>query len=452
VFTPTATPSGGGGNGNLLWADAYGGVGEDRGQSVAVDAQGELFMTGYFSDTVDFGGGPLTAFKLPTQTILPTDVFLAKYSPAGVHRWSKQFGAQSDDKATGVAVDAEGNVVMAGSFANSVSFGGEPLSSVGGWDIFLAKCSGADGGHLWSRSFGSAAHESSTYRLTADPERNVIVTGSFSNPIDFGGGPLGVVTGPDIFLAKYAGGDGAHLWSRAIGGTGADFGHAVATDAMGNVVVVGEFGATVDFGGGPLTSAGLSDIFVAKYSPSGAHLWSQRFGSTSSDNAKGVAVDSLGNVIVTGQFVGTVGFGGASLQSAGSTDVFVAKYSPSGVHLWSRRGGGSQGDGGDAVGLDGADNVVVAGVFKGSGAGFGGQPFTSAGSSDVFAAKYAAADGAHLWSRSFPGTGDDRVSAAALDNAGHSVLTGYFAATIDFGQGPLTSTGLIDIFSLCLEP
>jgi hypothetical protein len=83
----------------------------------------------------------------------------------------------------------------------------------------------------------------------------------------------------DIFVAKYAGSDGHHIWSTRFGDVSNDAGNAVAVDATGNVVVTGSFSGIVNFGGGSLTSsAATADIFLAKFSSSGNHVWSKRFG------------------------------------------------------------------------------------------------------------------------------------------------------------------------------
>ncbi len=116
-----------------------------------------------------------------------------------------------------------------------------------------------------------------------------------------------------------------HLFSQRFGGTGGDFGAAIAVDGAGNVLVTGQFSGTVDFGGGALTNAGSRDIFLAKYDAAGAHLFSQRFGDTDFDSGAAIAVDGAGNVLVTGSFEGTVDFGGGALTSAGN-DIFLAKY------------------------------------------------------------------------------------------------------------------------------
>ena len=93
---------------------------------------------------------------------------------------------------------------------------------------------------------------------------------------------------------------GSRLWANRFGSSESELGEAIAVDVNGDVLVTGRFSGTVDFGGGPLTSAGGYDIFVAKFSGvDGAHLWSQRFGSTDWDFGDGIAVDGSGNVLVT---------------------------------------------------------------------------------------------------------------------------------------------------------
>jgi hypothetical protein len=120
---------------------------------------------------------------------------------------------------------------------------------------------------------------------------------------------------------------GTHLWSEQIGGTSSDQAKSVTVDGGGNVLITGYFIGSVDFGGGPLPSTGL-DIFVAKYSASGSHLWSKRFGGSSSDLGNAIAVDGSGNVFVTGYFQNTIDFGAGPLASNGALDLFLTKLSP----------------------------------------------------------------------------------------------------------------------------
>ncbi|MBI4705509.1 MAG: hypothetical protein HY744_30820 [Deltaproteobacteria bacterium] len=128
---------------------------------------------------------------------------------------------------------------------------------------------------------------------------------------------------------------GAQLWSKAFGG--ASIGYSVAVDGSGSALVTGSFDGTVDFGGGPLTSAGGYDIFVAKLDNAGGHLWSKSFGDASGQGGWAIAADGSGNVLVTGGFAGAVDFGGGPLTSAGGGDIFVAKLDPSGNPVWQPR-------------------------------------------------------------------------------------------------------------------
>jgi Beta-propeller repeat len=180
------------------------------------------------------------------------------------------------------------------------------------------------------------------------------------------------------------------LWAKRFGGPNSDTGEAIAVDANENVLATGGFQGTVDFGGGPLTSAGSGDVYVAKFAGvDGAHLWSKRFGSTGADGGTGVAVDGSGDVLATGGFQGTVDFGGGALRGAGYSDIFVAKYSGvDGAHLWSKRLGSSGVDGGIGIAVDGSGNVLVMGFFDKT-VNFGGGPLTSAGDYDIFVAKYS---------------------------------------------------------------
>jgi PKD repeat protein len=437
--------------GALRWSDSAGNTEDDRGRAVAVDGSGNIYATGQFRSTIDLGGGPMTAFKLSYQPDLPSDVYLVKYASSGAHLWSKRIGGHDDDSGTAIALDASGNVLVAGFAGPNVDFGGGELPTAGGYDVFVAKYAGSDGHNLWAKRFGSATDEY-PWAIAVDGCGNVLVTGEFTGTVDFGGGALTSAGDRDVFVAKFAGADGRHLWSRRFGAALTDLGNGIGTDASGNVFVTGLFQNTVDFGGGAFTSAGGRDVFVAKYAAAdGQHLWSKRLGSTSIDEGCGLAVDGSGEVVVTGSFIGTVDFGGGpiSTPNAGS-DAFVVKYSNLGVHRWSKRLGSTNGDSGEAVAIDGSGNVTVTGAFQGA-VDFGGGSLTSAGSFDIFVAQYRGTDGQHVWSRRYGGTGNDRCQGVA-SNTGTVAVTGYFPGTVNFGDGSRTSAGSNDIFLFDLQP
>jgi hypothetical protein len=121
---------------------------------------------------------------------------------------------------------------------------------------------------------------------------------------------------------------GALVWCKNFGGTSDDQGLSVAVDASGNVLLTGYFNAIANFGGDNFPGTGANDIFVAKYDPAGRHVWSRWFGgtsSTSNDQGCGVAVHGNGDVVLTGFFGQTVNFGGGPLTTAGTDDIFVAR-------------------------------------------------------------------------------------------------------------------------------
>jgi hypothetical protein len=294
------------------------------------------------------------------------------------HLWSKRFGDANSQQALAVAGDASGNVIVAGTFAGAVDFGGGALTSAGQDDIFVAKFA-SDGAHLWSKRFGDGTNQYAAL-VAVDASGNVILAGYFPGTVDFGGGALTCAGNGDIFVAKFAS-DGAHLWSRRFGDGNAA---AAAVDASGNVIVAGYFKGAVDFGGGALTSAGGYDIFVAKFASDGAHLWSKRFGDGSYQGADAVAVDASGNVIVTGRGGDTIDFGGGAL--AGNY-IFVAKFGPNGAHLWSK-GLGDWTYAYAVVTVDASGNVIVTGAFAGT-VDFGGGALTStSAANEIFVAKF----------------------------------------------------------------
>ncbi len=245
-------------------------------------------------------------------------------------------------------------------------------------------------------------------------------------------------------------------WAKRAGGTSGETGFGIAVDGAGNSYVTGDFGGSATFGPGDpsqtvLTSAGQSDIFVAKYDSSGALVWAKRAGGSSSDLGRGIAVDGLGNSYVTGNFDGSATFGlgepnQTMLTSDGSSDVFVAKYDSSGALVWAKRAGGTSIDSGTSIAMRGSENFYVTGLFALS-ATFGpGEPnqtmLNSGGpASDIFVAKYDST-GALVWAKQAGGTAADIGSGIAVDASGNSYVTGHFLISATFGLGEPNQTTL----------
>ncbi len=425
------------------WSRGLGGTSSDTGYGVAVDASGNVYVTGYFYNTVDFGGGVLTSAG-------SNDVFLASYTPSGKHRWSKRFGSTSSDYGYAVAVDGAGNVYLAGYFYGTVDFGGGALTSAGSNDIFVASYT-ASGQHRWSKRFGGTSSDYA-YGLAVDGSGNLYLTGSFYTSIDFGGGAIAANgSSTDLYLASFTS-LGAHRWSKGFGGTSSDYGYGVATDAGGNVYLTGYFYNTLSFGGASLTSAGSFDVFLASFTSAGAHRWSKNFGGTSSDYGYSVATDGSGNVVLTGYYYGTIDFGGGTLSANGtSSDIFLASFSSAGAHRFSKSFGGTSSDSGYGVATDSAGNVFVTGSFYGT-IDFGAGALSANGtSSDLFIASFNTTGGLR-WARAHGSTSSETGRALAVDGEGNILATGSYSAALDLGGGALPAAGGSDVYLLKLLP
>ncbi len=239
---------------------------------------------------------------------------------------------------------------------------------------------------------------------------------------------------------------GKVLWAEQSAGA---TGVGITNDEAGNVIVTGQFSGTVTFGNTTLTSsAGSEDMFTVKYNAAGQGLWAIQGGGTGTDTGYGVALDGAGNVLVTGQFFGSATFDQTTLTASFGWSMFTAKYNATGDLLWARQGGGIgfDLDGGGGIATDASGNVYVTGRFSGT-AAFGGNTLTSAGGADVFTVKYAL-DGAVLWARQGGGTLFDAGYGIAVDGAGNVLVTGFFTSNATFGGINLANPGNEEVFIL----
>ncbi|TAE23531.1 MAG: hypothetical protein EAZ91_22100 [Cytophagales bacterium] len=469
--------------GSLVWVKQVKSVGSDAGQGIVADASGNVYVTGYFTGTADFNP---TAPGTNTLTASGTyDIFVAKYSSSGAIQWQKRAGASGatssvSDIGYGIAVSGT-QVYVAGSFQGTANFntpsatGSNEITSVGGTDIFLANFNGSTGATGWLQSGGGAGSSGNDAGLATatDASGNVYVTGYFTGDAVISGSAVTSAGGEDIFVVKYNSA-GVLQWLKRAGGTGVDWGKGIAVSGS-EVYVTGFFSSTANFetpsnpaSSSLLVSAGVQDIFVAKYDAATGNLvWLKRAGGTIIDRGEAIAVNGT-DIYVTGQFQSTANFETPSnpasntLISDGSTDIFVAKFNNSGALQWLRRAGGTAGDAGFGIAATATD-VYVTGAFSNT-ANFNtpSAPATntlvSAGGQDIFVAKYDAATGAPQWQNRAGGTGTDGSNGIGV-NAMGVYVAGYFRNTADFNSptsNPATNTlvasGVADIFLAQYSP
>jgi len=395
--------------GNEVWSRQFSGFRSFTDVARAVDADGNVYVTGQVA-------GPS-----PGQSAAGgVNAFVRKYDAAGNDLWTREFGSDGPDSASGIAVDDSG-VYVAG-----YVFGTLPgQTGLGGQDAFVRKYD-ADGNVIWTRQFGAPGTtvpfnpnpDDSASGIAADATGVYLVgatTGTFAGQTGAGG--------QDAFVRKYDAA-GNELWTRQLGSTGGDQALGVTADA--SVVYVSGFVAGVIAG---QTSAGGQDAFVRAYDSSGNTVWTRQFGTAGTDSAAGIAADTSG-VYVGGSTAGTF----AGQASAGGTDAFVRKYDLGGTASWTRQFGTTGPDQANGIAV-GSTGVYVAGFVAGALPGRSG-----AGGQDAFVRKYDAA-GAVIWTGQFGTAATDSASGVNVGASGLYVA-GFTSGTFP-GQ---TSAGLEDVF------
>ena len=423
------------------WGKSIGSTFADYGNSVAVDASGNVYTTGAFSWVdADFDPGP-AVFNL--FSFNAEDIFISKLDANGDFVWAKAIGGLSNDNGNSIAVDDSGNVYVTGLFTGTVDFDPSGSSTFNitsnnfSNDIFVLKLN-SSGNFVWAKAMGGPSNDYG-FSIALDASGNVYTTGVFSGTADFdpGANSFNITTAGfnNIFISKLDNA-GNFVWAKGMLGSTYCWGQSVNVDASGNVLVTGRFDGTVDFDPGAgtfnLTAAGGYDIFIAKLDNAGNFLWAKGIGGTSQDVGYSIAADALGNVYTCGEFFGTADFdpgaGTFNMTSAGSLDAFVVKLSNSGNFVWARALGGSIGDAAYSLALDGAGNVYVTGYYSGT-ADFDPGPnqfnLTAAGGNDIFVCKLDNA-GNFGWVKDAGGAEHDVANSIALSGAGSAHLTGYF--------------------------
>jgi hypothetical protein len=364
--------------------------------------------------------------------------------PLGGFPWAKILGSAGDDVLFDLDAVPGGDVVVTGSASGALDFGGGALSPVGDTDIFVARL-GPDGAHRWSRMFGGSGRDEGL-GVAAGPTGRIHLVGGFSGNADLGGKLLQAAGGTDVMVASY-GGLGSHSWSVAFGGTGDDAGTGVAGDAAGNVFVAGHFTDAITLGDDALRGTGIEG-FIASLDPTGKPRWVRAIGGAGSDSVVDIAVDGAGNVYVVGGFEQQALIGDQTLLSRGGRDVFVARFTSDGALTWVKSFGAKSNDVALTLAVSKAgDRIAVGGIVTGSVAV--DEVVIAAKDSDGFAFVFDAA-GALVWSAV---SGDhSSVESLAFDDDGRLYLGGTFSGTIELGTTSLGAGLGLAVLAAVFDP
>jgi subtilisin-like proprotein convertase family protein len=377
--------------GTLLWTRSMGGSSDDITKRVIIDGTGNVYATGYFNGTADFGGGVTLSTTSPSQ-----QAWVAKFAAdTGNLLWAKGTDGglvEGDD----LAVDSAGSIYTTGYFSGTVDFKPGPgvaSLTVQAQSSFVWKLDSSGNYVTAWRMNGNTSSDSSGGTSIAVDSGTVYVAGAFSGTVDFDPGP-GTASrssaggSRDIFFASYSSA-GALNWVQTVGGPGDDGAGLTRLALDGtNLTLASIFSSTADFDPGPgiinLSSVGGYDVCVSKYARAdGSLVWAKSLGSTSYDAAWNLTLDSAGMVYVSGAFTGTVDFdpgpGVATLTGTqgNGQDGFLLELDGSGNYVQVWQFAGPQGERPLVAGVVGG-MIYVSGYFWDSVNFPSGQTLTSA--------------------------------------------------------------------------
>lgn len=431
----TIESSGGGGQsrlGNISntgFLSTFGGSGNVTDVAgVAIDSSDNIYITGTSEGTNIFGKNVTSGTT--------RDIFVAKLNSSGVVQWVYTAGGTGADRGRKIALDSSGNIYVAGYYENTVDFGGGNITSNGSWDAFLLKLN-SSGTFQWVKSYGASNNDLGR-DVAIDSNDNIYLTGNFRGTVDFGGGDVSSNPSANayIFLVKFNS-SGVFQWVYTAGGTGVDDVRSLALDSSDNPYITGSFQSTVNFGGGNTTAANTNDLFILKLNSSGAYQSIYTSNIDTTQKAKGLFIDSSGNVYATGIFQNTVNFGGGNIISSGQ-DIYLLKLNSSLAFQWVKRFAVDNGGLGTALGaavtVDEDGNVYSVGQISGT-YNLGGINQVSGGNKDAFIVKHDAS-GTFQWSKTLGGgsamDGYDKAQDIVIDSNGFIITVGQISGNTDF--------------------
>ncbi len=397
-------------------------------------------------------------------------VLTVKLLDAQNYNWAFRLGGSGlNDVNNSVAVDATGNVYVAGAFEGTVDFDPNPninfpLTSAGSRDIFFAKYSPL-GALIWAYRMGSTGIDEAKFIRINTTSNSVYLTGLFQNTVDFNPATatanLTSAGGYDVFFAMYSS-TGTLQFARRIGNTNNESVTAMSVNSTnGDFVISGTFSGIVDFDPNAttanLTAVTGSDVYVANYSSNFNYMGAFR---NSNMSITDMQYNNAGDMIfLTGNFTGTVDFNFTAstntLASVTNTlpDIYVGKYDQFLNFQWVRQFGGSSGARYGKKLAFGSSNIIVTGYHNGVidiDPGPAANTYTTSGGWDYFVTTLSGSTGTFVSGFHIGGSSDEIASDIEIDNSANVYVAGVFTGTTDFDPGigttNLTSSGGDDMF------
>ena len=367
------------------------------------------------------------------------DTFVSKISPQGVPQWTRLSGGPKTDRAYGVAVDAKGNVYVTGHFQGETArFGDVEVKGAGDYDAYLA-CYSPEGQLRWVRTAGGKGYDYG-HGVAVDPAGDVVIAGALAGRAEIDGRTLDSGKGSGLFCAKYSS-EGELRWARVSEGLAGASAHGVAVDAQGRIVIAGLVRGAGEFAGKKIVAPAGTAAFVSQLSSSGEANWTAVHPGSPSNLFHEVTCDAQGRVWAVGMYKGRAQVGAEVHQSSrpDDSDGIVCHYSADGTLRWSKTLSGPAVDYVLGVATDGSGACYVTGESGAESTAFG-RPFRSRGSVDIFVAKLSS-QGELEWMNQAGGSLGDNAYVAACDGRGGLLIAGAFSGTAHFGTIPAVAPG-----------
>lgn len=295
-------------DGDIVWARSFGSSADfEYGLSVALDPAGNILLTGQFQAVAAFGGTNLTSRG-------GQDIFLAKCGGDGELVWVAQAGGTQTDAGRTVATDAAGDSYVSGWFSGAATFGQSTVfNSAGSSDAFVAKYDPR--GNLVRITSFATARADLAYGFALDALSNGYLLAWTDS-----------IGGSQLVLQKFNSA-GAFQWSRPMRvNSDTSARGALVADSAGNTYFTSQFSGVADFAGKTLQSEGTADAFVARFDSTGEVQWVAQVGGPGVKEGRGVSLDGFGGATVTGRFNVAAGLGALELATAGLGDIFIARF------------------------------------------------------------------------------------------------------------------------------
>jgi hypothetical protein len=431
VFVAKYAPSG-----SLVWAKSMGSPNFDQGYDLALDAAGNVYITGNFNGTMSVD---LPFGKTTLTSVGNTNFFVVKLDNNGNFKLAFRDGF-GFDQGNSIAVDGAGNILVGGT---GNAFGGQQTA-------YFAKYNAA-GERQFLHRIGGGSNEW-VQRIATDANNNIYIAGNMKFAGDYDPGPnTFTLDAPpnqlfDVFMAKYDAG-GNFIFAKKVGGDSRDEIFDMTRDAAGNMYITGVFTVLADFDPGPgvanITGGPSENIFFAKYNSNGEYMYAKSVGAGfTGDRGQGIAADADGNAYVTGFFGGTADFDpgpGVFTLNASAGPSFFARYDPAGNLLMAKNIAGISKD----ISTSG-DKFWVTGEFSGNydfdPSAASSMLTTTGGIKNAYHAGYSL-EGNYFFAGQIgnhfgTATLNELVNQSVTDAAGNHYIIGNFVGSVDFDPGP----------------